>query len=69
MADRTPPATPRRSGVAMTLGRSDMALIYELRQEGVCWKILSRNFGLSVYWLMRHMRRCRNEGLSWLSKP
>jgi hypothetical protein len=53
----------------MTLGRQDMALIYELRQEGVSWKLLSLHFGLSVYWLMRHIRRCRNEGLTWLKKP
>jgi hypothetical protein len=65
-----PDATPsRRQGLNMTLGRQDMALVYELRQEGVSWKLLSLHFGLSVYWLMRHIRRCRNEGLTWLQKP
>ena len=66
MSDTT---TSRRQGLNMTLGRHDMALIYELRQEGVAWKLLSQHFGLSVYWLMRHTRRCRVEGLAWLQKP
>lgn len=69
MSDRFPRKVGPRPGLAVTLGRRDMALIYELRQEGVQWKLLSQQFGLSVYWLMRHIRRCRIEGLGWLKKP
>jgi hypothetical protein len=69
VTDLAPCAVRRRRGREFKVGRSDAALIYELRQEGVCWKILSKQFGMSVDRLMRIMQRCRNDGLSWLLKP
>jgi hypothetical protein len=69
MADRFPRVAHRREGLDVALGRAEMALIYELRQEGVSWKLISLNFGVSVDWLLRLMQRCRNDGLDWLKKP
>lgn len=69
MTDRFPRKVGRPSGVNCRLGRADLALIYELRQEGIQWKLISQQFGISVWWLMITFRRCRNEGLSWLKKP
>lgn len=69
MTDRFPRVVGRRAGLDVTLGRSDAALIYELRQEGVRWQLISSQFGMSVDRLMRLMQRCRNDGLSWLKKP
>lgn len=69
MTDRFPRPVGRRSGLDVTLGRSDAALIYELRQEGIRWKLLSQQFGVSVDRLIRLMQRCRNDGLTWLQKP
>jgi hypothetical protein len=69
VTDRFPRVVGRPSGIYCLLGRAEVALIYELRQEGVRWQIISAQFGMSVDRLMRLMQRCRNDGLSWLKKP
>lgn len=59
----------RRAGLDVVLGRREVALIYQLRQEGVAWRLLADEFGMCVDRLIRLMQRCRTDGLTWLEKP
>jgi len=59
----------RRAGLDVNLGRAEMALAYELHQEGVSLALIAENFGCNSNWLYQLLNRCKRDGLSWLLKP
>lgn len=59
----------RRAGLDVILGRAEMALAYELHQEGVSLELIADNFGCNANWLCQLLNRCKRDGLSWLLKP
>lgn len=59
----------RRAGLDVNLGRAEMALAYELHQEGVEMALIAENFGVNASWLCTLLNRCKRDGLSWLLKP
>ena len=48
------------------IGRQDLALAYELRAEGVYWKIIAWGLGIDRSYLHQLIRKCEREGLGWL---
>lgn len=58
-----------RAGLDVKLGRAELALAYELYQEGVSVKLIAENFGCGDNWLYQLFNRCKRDGLSWLLKP
>ena len=56
------------NGLARRLGREELAFAYELRQEGIRWKLIARELGVSVHYLDARIRRCKKEGISWIRK-
>ncbi len=65
----TPAKRGPKAGFSVKLGRADLALAYELRQDGAKMKLLASNFGVSVSLLGKLFTRCKRDGLSWLLKP
>lgn len=65
----TPAKRGRRAGLDVNMGRAEVALAYELRQEGVRMKLIARNFGCDEHRLYTLFARCKRDGLSWLLKP
>lgn len=59
----------RRAGVDVKLGRADLALAYELRQEGVRNGLIASVLGCNANYLCTLLVRCERDGLSWLTKP
>ncbi|NTE96717.1 hypothetical protein [Agrobacterium tumefaciens] len=62
-------ARGRKKGEMLKLGRSDLALAYELRQEGVRHGLIARNLGCNPGYLYTLLVRCELIGLSWNNKP
>lgn len=66
-------ANRRRRGAAkgqgVVLGRSELALAYELRLEGVRNGLIASELGCNANYLYTLLARCEREGLSWLPKP
>lgn len=56
-------------GQGAVLGRSELALAYELRQEGVRNGLIASELGCNANYLYTLLARCEREGLAWLTKP
>lgn len=59
----------RRAGVDVSLGRAELALAYELRQEGVRNGLIAQELGCNANYLYTLLARCEREGLAWNAKP
>lgn len=59
----------RRKGLDVKLGRADVALAYELRQEGVSMALIADTFDCDPSHFSRLFARCERDGLGWLLKP
>jgi DNA invertase Pin-like site-specific DNA recombinase len=46
--------------------KNDLALSYELRQEGCSYKVIAIGLGVSLSTLWRYILRAEIEGLGWL---
>ena len=55
-------------GAARKLGCEELVLAYELRQEGIRWKLIARELGVSAWYLDARIRQCKKEGISWIRK-
>lgn len=53
----------------MSLGRSELALAYELRQEGVRNGLIAAELGCNANNLYTLLARCERDGLGWVQKP
>jgi len=56
------------NGLSRRLGREELAFAYELRQEGIRWKLIARELGVSAWYLDARIRQCKKEGISWIRK-
>lgn len=56
-------------GQGVVLGRSELALAYELRQEGVRNGLVAAELGCNANYLYTLLARCERDGLGWLLKP
>ena len=59
----------RRPGDGIVLGRAELALAYELRQEGVKNILVAQALGCNANYLYTLMAKCEREGLAWNPKP
>lgn len=59
----------RSVGQCMSLGRSELALAYELRQEGVRNGLIAAELGCNANNLYTLLARCERDGLGWVQKP
>jgi hypothetical protein len=59
----------RRAGLDVKLGRSAMALAYEMQQDGIRMGLLAKHLGVNANHLHTLINRCKREGLGWLRKP
>ncbi|MNP93501.1 hypothetical protein D3C85_60250 [compost metagenome] len=56
-------------GKGVVLGRSELALAYELRLEGVRNGLIASELGCNANYLYTLLARCERDGLGWLLKP
>ena len=56
----------RRRGTPQTLGRAELALAYELRQEGCRRRLIARALGTTEHYLNARIRQCEREGIAWI---
>ena len=56
----------RQRGAAQTLGRAELALAYELYQEGYRRRIIARVLGTTEHYLNTRIRQCEREGIYWI---
>lgn len=56
-------------GQGMLLSRSELALAYELRKEGVRNGLIAAELGCNANRLYTMLARCERDGLSWVPKP
>lgn len=59
----------RVAGQGVMLGRSELALAYELRAEGVRNGLIAAELGCNANYLYTLLARCERDGLGWLLKP
>lgn len=59
----------RAMGQGVVLGRSELAMAYELRQEGVRNGLIAAELGCNANYLYTLLARCERDGIGWLSKP
>ncbi len=59
----------RRLGEKQKLGRSELALAYELRQVGIRKELIAAELGCNANYLCTLLSRCEREGLGWVSNP
>lgn len=66
-------ANPRRRGAAKgqgaALGRSELALAYELRNHGVTTGLIAIGLGCNRCHLATLLARCERDGLESIAKP
>lgn len=55
-----------KPGVTSKLGRAELVLAYELRQEGIRRKLVARALGVSVWYLDSRLKQCEREGIAWI---
>jgi hypothetical protein len=65
----SPAKRGRRTGYAVKLGRAELALAYELRQEGVTTDLIAIALGCNRSHLATLLNRCECDGLSWIENP
>ena len=56
----------RQHGEAATLGRAELALAYELRNEGYRWRLIARALGATEHYLRQRLKQCEREGVAWI---
>mgnify|MGYP003407810243 FL=1 len=56
----------RQRGAAQTLGRAELALAYELYQEGYRRRLIARALGTTEHYLNARIRQCEREGIYWI---
>lgn len=59
----------RTRGRRNEIGRSELALAYELKQEGVEHIVVAYAMGCNPSYLYTLLARCEREGLAWNPKP
>lgn len=59
----------RTRGRRTEIGRSMLALAYELRQAGVRNGLIAKELGCNPSYLYTLLARCERIGLSWNPKP
>jgi DNA-binding MarR family transcriptional regulator len=57
----------RVTGSAVSLGRAELVLAYELRQEGCHWGVIAKALGVTVDHLSRRIKQCERDGIKWIA--
>ena len=52
---------------ARKLGLAELVLAYELRQEGIRWRLIARALGVTAWYLNWRLKQCEREGIAGLA--
>lgn len=55
-----------KPGVTSKLGRAELVLAYELKQEGFSRKLIARALSVSVWYLDSRLKQCERDGIAWI---
>lgn len=58
----------RLIGSTLSLGRAELVLAYELRQEGCYWGVIAQGLGMTGHHLSQRIKQCERDGIEWIAE-